>query len=126
MMNFAPRPRPARSENIVPMINVVFLLLIFFLMTASLEPAPPVKVTLPESMAEPGEVARNLYVDAEGLIAFDGATGDGARALLAGIEGEIVIHADRNLPASALARVLADLAALGLTRLDLATTGAGP
>ncbi|WP_322867174.1 biopolymer transporter ExbD [Aquicoccus sp. G2-2] len=40
-----PRPvRRPRGEAILPMINVVFLLLIFFLMTAELAPPEPVAV----------------------------------------------------------------------------------
>lgn len=125
-MEFAPPIRRNRGENIVPMINVVFLLLIFFLMTASLEPAPPVEVALPDAQADPGAMTRKLFVDEAGLWAFDGMTGEAARERLAQEQGEVVIHADQGLPASALARVLADLAALGVTRIDLATTGGAP
>ena len=35
-----PKRRP-RGESIIPMINVVFLLLIFFLLTAQIAPADP-------------------------------------------------------------------------------------
>lgn len=125
-MDFTPPTRRARGENIVPMINVVFLLLIFFLMTASLEPAPPVEVALPDARTDPGSMTRKLFVDASGQWAFEGAMGEAARDVLAQERGEIVIHADQSLPASALARVLADLAGLGLTRIDLATTGGIP
>ena len=49
-MDFAPR-RPARParENIVPMINVVFLLLVFFVMTAQIAPPDPFDIAPPEA-----------------------------------------------------------------------------
>ncbi|NHX27772.1 biopolymer transporter ExbD, partial [Escherichia coli] len=46
-MQFPQHPRRDRGENIVPMINVVFLLLIFFLMTAQIGPPAPIDVTPP-------------------------------------------------------------------------------
>jgi biopolymer transport protein ExbD len=126
MMEFGTRPAPSRRENIVPMINVVFLLLIFFLMTASLEPAPPIEIGLPAAEADPGTDLHRLFVGAGGELVFNEARGDAALALLAQTGGAVVIHADAGLPASALARLLADLATLGLTRTDLATTGIAP
>lgn len=42
-------PMPRRPyEAIVPLINVVFLLLIFFLLAGTMGPSDPVNVTLPE------------------------------------------------------------------------------
>jgi biopolymer transport protein ExbD len=53
------RPRP-RGESVVPMINVVFLLLIFFVMTATIVPPDPFAARPPSSAragaAERGEV----------------------------------------------------------------------
>lgn len=46
-MDFAPPKRRPRAESIVPMINVVFLLLIFFLMTAQIAPPDPFEVAPP-------------------------------------------------------------------------------
>ena len=39
-MNFRKTSYVSEKENIVPMINIVFLLLIFFLITSSLVPRP--------------------------------------------------------------------------------------
>ena len=39
-MNFSKTSYVSEKENIVPMINIVFLLLIFFLITSSLAPRP--------------------------------------------------------------------------------------
>ena len=52
MMDFsAPRRAPNRSENIIPMINVVFLLLMFFMLSAQVAPPDPFDVEVPVSEA---------------------------------------------------------------------------
>ncbi len=50
-MEFPEPPRRPRAESILPMINVVFLLLIFFLMTSRLAQPDPVEVAPPEAAA---------------------------------------------------------------------------
>ena len=79
----APR-RPAR-ESIIPMINVVFLLLIFFLMTAEIAPPQPFAVTPPRaSTAAPAARGVTLYISAGGQVGFRDRTGPAALALLSG------------------------------------------
>lgn len=50
-MQFDLPQRRSRPESVVPMINIVFLLLIFFLMTAQIAPPPRSKLPrrLPKS-----------------------------------------------------------------------------
>ena len=59
-MEFAPASRPhTPRESVVPMINVVFLLLIFFLMTAQITAPTPVEVTPPSvTLADWGATGR--------------------------------------------------------------------
>ncbi|SCZ64705.1 outer membrane transport energization protein ExbD [Epibacterium ulvae] len=117
-----PQKRP-RSESIVPMINVVFLLLIFFLMTSNLAQPEPFEVTPPhadlggEAKAEPV-----LFIDATGHMHFDGAEGEVIFALLALPAHEsrtIQLRADSKLEAKQLAGILKQLAAVGLSRVEL-------
>lgn len=125
-MDFAPA-RPARQprESIVPMINVVFLLLVFFLMTAQIAPPEPFPVTPPDAADSSPSTASDivLFVAADGTPARDGVVGDAA---LAGLPPgtPLTIRADRALPAPALARLLARLAAQGVTDVALITRGA--
>ncbi|MCC5970565.1 MAG: biopolymer transporter ExbD [Pararhodobacter sp.] len=120
-----PRPRP-RRETILPMINVVFLLLIFFLMTAQIAPAPPFDLTLPESGAEPGDLpARTLWLSADGTLAHDELRGDAALAMLAEGEGPVLIRADSAVAAADLAQLMTRLSALGVSDLRLATLSRG-
>lgn len=124
-MNFAtPRPRRAAQDRaIVPMINVVFLLLIFFLMTASLTPPPPLEITPPTAEAPPTDPQPGtLYIAADGTLAFGGTTGPAALDTLAASRPETLpILADAGLPAADLARLLPQLAAVGVTDIRLVT-----
>src|SRR5690606_8364618 len=88
-MNFEPPPRPPQAESVVPMINVVFLLLIFFLMSAQLTPPDPFGVEPPVSAeGEPSAPPLILPVSAAGVVAFGEAEGEAALvARGAGAEG---------------------------------------
>ena len=107
------------------MINVVFLLLIFFLMSAQIVPPSPFEVTPPEADAigTPAEELR-LYVSADGELALSGGASEDAwsdlSALEAANETTLLIRADASLPASELAKILARLSGLGFGDVDLA------
>ena len=124
-----PRPRP-RREAILPMINVVFLLLIFFLMTAQIAPPPPFDISPPEAASDAtpdaaGAAPRTLWLDATGALMHDDLTGDAALAMLAAGDGPVLIRADAALPAADLARLMRRLTALGISDLRLATLQRG-
>jgi len=123
-MDFGEPARPARAEAALPMINLVFLLLIFFLMVATLAPRPPEAVEPPEvveaARLEPDVVRVALGTD--GQVAFGDMRGETALAdLTVGLSEDsvVAIHADRRAPASALARLLGELDRAGATRVLL-------
>lgn len=122
-MDFSPPPKPARAESIVPMINVVFLLLIFFLMTSHLAKPEPIEVTPPEATSErEPESEPVLYVGKEGEIAFEDIKGDAAiAALRAAVDdgGVVQVRADGELEAARAARLLKQLSEAGLSRVEL-------
>jgi biopolymer transport protein ExbD len=108
----APEP-PRRQEPVLPMVNLVFLLLVFFLMVATLAPPAPVPVEPPRvagAEAADGRGAR-LHLDAQGVPHFEAATGEAALAAAraAAAEGPLVLRADRRAPGHALAAALAAL-----------------
>ncbi len=109
------RPRQAR-EAIVPMINVVFLLLIFFLMTATVALPPPFVMQLPEGVApeEAGGPAV-LFVGPDGTLAFGAARGEAVFAAIGdeALDAPLEIRADADLPAPDLAGILARLGETG-------------
>ena len=125
-MDFSsPKPR-RRSEPALPMINVVFLLLIFFLMSAQIVTPPPFELTPPSSAAgvQPTDDLR-LQIASDGRLALNGVEGDAVWAELAAVEAPsgktVLIRADAELPAAELARVLAQVAAFGFERVQLAS-----
>ncbi|SLN56586.1 Biopolymer transport protein ExbD/TolR [Aquimixticola soesokkakensis] len=138
-MDLSEPPRRAREENVIPMINVVFLLLIFFLMTAQIAPPEPFEVDPPATGSlEPSEGEFTLYVGPEGDIGFRDALGEEAalEALqLAYTEAcadlgcfdvatrpMLVIRADAALEARQIPALLGKLAARDITRVQLATS----
>lgn len=122
-MDLSAPPRRPRSESIVPMINVVFLLLIFFLMTSELARPEPFEVTPPNATSETEpEVERILYVDKSGKTSFEGAEDEAALTALTALsntEQVIQVRADAELEASAMAGLLQKLAAAGLSHVEL-------
>ncbi|MCW9043936.1 MAG: biopolymer transporter ExbD [Pseudopelagicola sp.] len=116
-----PAKRPAR-ESIVPMINVVFLLLIFFLMTAQIAPPDPFEITLPAADAEtPAEGQHILYVSADGDLAYGDIKGDAIFAALGALDATepLLIRADKSVEAARLAALLPRLTAAGVQRVKL-------
>lgn len=63
------------DERILPLINIVFLLLIFFMLAGKLAATDPIKVDPPHSASEAAVEKRELVVIAggDGRLAFDGA-----------------------------------------------------
>lgn len=127
-MNFRTRSsRPARGlsgQNIVPMINVVFLLLIFFLMTAEIAPPDPFEIDPPTAEAEIAERGdETLYIDAEGRLAFGEFRDEAVFEALSTRDGgtPLRIRADAALPATALAAILPRLAEAGQSEVRLIT-----
>jgi len=127
-MQFTTPRRRRAAEPIVPMINVVFLLLIFFLMSAQIAPPAPFEVTLPESAdGDRAAPADTLYMAAGGRLAFNDARGDavlGALAARATPDAPLQIRADARLEARALARLLPQLAARGVAQVEIVTGAA--
>lgn len=116
-------PRPARPrENVVPMINVVFLLLIFFLMTAVIAPPEPFGVALPRAAGgDTPAPGATLFVGPDGALAYGQARGAAVFDALAGHDGVLEIRADAALPAEELARLLPRLASAGVADIALVT-----
>lgn len=105
-------PRKPRAESIIPMINVVFLLLIFFLLTAQIAPPTPFEIEPPASQSDaPAQQEGVLYVSAEGELAFDEARGEAVWPLIAARDTKIPveIRADAKTPGAAMAGILKKL-----------------
>ncbi len=135
-MEFQDPPRRRPPENMLPMINVVFLLLIFFLMSAQLVPPEPFPVEPPEaSGGTDAEGPLALYLGPEGEIGYRDQTGEEAalaallaeREALCGMQDcnsnpiGLQIRADAATPGRALAALLPTLGSKGFTQVELIT-----
>jgi biopolymer transport protein ExbD len=73
-MQFSHRTRRKATINIISLVDVVFLLLIFFTVSATFMDQPALKIDLPESGAEPPEredpEPMTVYLTKEGELYF--------------------------------------------------------
>ncbi len=123
MTDFRDEPERRPGESIVPMINIVFLLLVFFLITATLAPPDPFEVALPGSAgvaADPEPAA--LYVSRDGRLAYRTARGAAVFAAIAaelGPRESLALRADADTPGPEIARLLARLSEVGVARVEV-------
>jgi biopolymer transport protein ExbD len=127
MLDFSTNRTRFSESNIVPMINVVFLLLIFFLMTAQIAPPAPLEISLPVTAGTGQKNAKGetLYVNASGEVAYLNLRGEAAFAALARTQATtqaqqpVQLYADAALSGTDLVRILGRLGAAGIDRVDL-------
>ena len=140
-MDFRDPPRRRLDDTLLPMINVIFLLLIFFLLAARLTPPEPFPVTPPEAQAQ-AEAAGDftLHIAADGRLGYRDAQDDPALAALVQARADhcattdcaakpptLTLRADAALPANRLAALMPRLATLGFAQVELvATDGPAP
>ena len=134
-MNLRPRRREEPELNLVPMIDVVLVLLIFFMLATSLRHEAQLDIRLPDASATPlpGDVAQlDVDIDASGRYALNGhdlGLGDAAvlrealRTALAGRELPLTVRADGRAPHQAVVTVLDVAGQLGIRQLAIATAG---
>lgn len=116
-----PRQRRIGSESVVPMINVAFLLLVFFLMTATFVPPAPSHVVPPDADGERADLQQEvLLISSDGRLMLGEATGE---AVFAAVRGPVLrVRADARLEAARLAEVVARLSRVGVTTIEVVTT----
>ena len=119
MIRLTRRPRSA-ADSVVPMINVAFLLLVFFLMAAVIVPPEPLEVSPPEASTEADDVTQNvLVITAGGELALGQLRGEAVFDALG--DGALHVRADAGLEGTDLARILARLSEKGVTEVELVT-----
>ncbi|WP_349366914.1 MAG: biopolymer transporter ExbD [Nitratireductor rhodophyticola] len=126
------RPKQTRQrESTIALINIVFLMLIFFLVAGTLTPPLDNDVSLISTVeANPSEPPNALFVTEEGEMRLRGTATDAqgfmlARAETLGEEAarqlEIKVAADRDLPAAKLVDIVGALKAAGASRISIIT-----
>jgi len=123
------------SINLTPLVDVVFLLLIFFLLTAFFIQPEGVGVKLPEAEGTPGEVKEEIVVvvEASGKILLSDLEvsldelEEQVRAALAQTPSRpVVIEADRRLVLQKAVSVMERCKRAGASRLIIATESPPP
>lgn len=137
-MNLRPRRREDPELNLVPMIDVVLVLLIFFMIATSLRRESALELRLPEAsgLPMPGDVTMlDVSIDAEGRYAVNGQALDPVDAatlkerlktLAGGRALPLTLRADGRTPHQAVVTVLDVAGQLGLQQLTIATVNAPP
>jgi biopolymer transport protein ExbD len=134
-MNLQPSGSDEPEVNLTPLIDVVFLLLIFFMVSTTFEHQSRIQIELPEATAEatpPDDESLEIIIDAQGRFFLGEAqvvntelkTLKGAISKVVGErEGmPVIIRADAKTPHQAVVTALDATSQLGLTRISLATT----
>lgn len=127
------------NDRLIPLINVVFLMLIFFLLAGSIRPPVPFDIRLPISQSEQIRTKESLVVmvGADGQISIEGKLLEGERAeglrdvlaaQWAAIEStanlqlrKVEIRADQMLPVAKLSLILSAISGAGADEISLIT-----
>ena len=134
-MNLQPSDSDEPEVNLTPLIDVVFLLLIFFMVSTTFEHQARIQIELPEATAEatkPDDESLEIIIDAQGryflgdqqVVNTELKTLKGAISKAVGErEGlPVIIRADGKTPHQAVITALDATSQLGLNRISLATT----
>lgn len=133
-MKLLPRNSEEPDVNLTPMIDVVFLLLLFFMVSTSFIRESSLKVDLPEASGQAlteEETPIDIIIRANGEVLINEtpiavATRDALRDLLKTTAGDnadphIIISADANAEYQHIVTAMDAAQLLGFTRLTLAT-----
>lgn len=133
-MNFRKEKRDVVNLDITPLIDVVFLLLIFFMVSTTFEHNSEINITLPTSSKENTEAkpdAVNIGLDSQGNVYINNKALINAQletiknalseALVGLDEPPIIISADADASHQSVVKVMDAARQLGLVRITFAT-----
>ena len=131
-MNFRQLRRPEVSINLTPLIDVVFLLLIFFMVSTSFSELTQLVVDLPEAEGDSANTdnALLLVVDVQGDMTLDGEpVPNDARGLSVALDQRlsgntaisVTLSADAMTPHQYVVTAMDVAAQLNITRLTIVT-----
>lgn len=134
MIEFDQDPPRRQFETLIPLINVVFLLLIFFLLAGTMTPTDNVAVNLPVGALDDTEreMPATLLIEADGFVWI------GERPIAANIAEQrlkeyladkglerVAIKADAEAPAEALLLLMEALRKVGVQQVTIVTERGG-
>jgi biopolymer transport protein ExbD len=135
-VNLRPRRRTEPDINLTPLIDVVFLLLIFFMVSTTFKDDARLRLELPRADGEPAQaaeielvsvsidVAGRFYVDDQQVLGTDAGTLQRALREVVGedMERPVLIQADAKTPHQAVMTALDALGQLGMRRVAFAAS----
>lgn len=135
-MNLRPQRKDDVELNITPLIDVVFLLLIFFMVSTTFERESEINITLPEASEEYTDTQLDkveIAIDAEGRLFVNeqsllnsqlGTIKDAIQNALYDLEDpQIIISADAKATHQLVVRVMDAARQLNLVKITFATQG---
>ncbi len=135
-MNLRPQRKDDVELNITPLIDVVFLLLIFFMVSTTFERESEINITLPEASEEYTDTQLDkveIAIDAEGRLFVNeqslvnsqlGTIRDAIQNALYDLEDpQIIISADAKATHQLVVRVMDAARQLNLVKITFATQG---
>lgn len=134
-MNLRPRERDEPELNLIPLVDVVLLLLIFFMVTSTFMEQGRIKVQLPHASAVPVESRSAdpivIAVTASGAYAVNereliNNAPETLRAALVKVAGDkrrmsVTIRADAHATHQSVVTAMDVVARLGFSQIDIAT-----
>ncbi len=121
--------------NLTPLIDVVFILLIFFMVSTTFQKESEINIELPEASGEPLEERKDqleiiidanghYFIDEQQVVNTELVTLKKAIQKFLGEQRDlpVVIRADRTTPYEAVIRAMDATAQLGLVNMSLATS----
>ena len=137
-MNFKRQNREAVDVNLTPLIDIVFLLLIFFMVSTTFTKENHLSIDLPEAMAEASDTlpqAIEILISASGEYSINDQTLINhqldtlkrglQKALAARQSAPVIITADAKTPHEAVVRAMDAAGQLGLVNLSITTRQPG-
>ncbi len=122
-----------QDDNLIPLINIVFLMLIFFMVAGHISESDPIKVQPPSSISDKQDKLEPMVivVAADGQVAFEQelmANAELERQLNERFEAardqqafSLLVKVDADLPVDKLQSVLNIIRQSGIKRVSLAT-----
>lgn len=130
-MNLRPRRKDPPRVDLTPLIDVVFLMLIFFMVSTTFDKQTQVKIDLPSASANPEkqeevedieiaiDIKGRFYVNEQELVKHDPAT---LRKTLEKVSNgrvdlPVIVSGDRNAPLQSMMTVMDVAGQLGMNQL---------
>ena len=114
--------KKALENSLIPMINLIFILLIFFLLVSKIKPIQSIDVIPPTTMQELVSAEIKIQVDPAGKTFFYNLKNPGKRVLnLSELpkNTHLLVSVDRNSKASKLTKLIRRLSAEGYTNISI-------